>query len=174
MEENSNWKPTTENRRPRGKARTTYDDEKKLKYNPQYHNKENRIAFSYEYVGEKFEKIPTQRIVCIGECDKELAKEHLEKIIKKDKYPIVITGIASVEEKTTWEIIAKEMGIRTEVLYIKSKGIYNINKSKLKDNFDAIILERQGQIDVKPYISNMKKCISINFKVNPPMNFINF
>lgn len=134
----------------------------------------SRVAYSFEYVGKDYNEKEHQIVVCDGETTYDDAKDKLSLILEKDKFPIVLSGIADQSVLTIWEQVARDMGIRTEVLYIKAKGEYNVNKAKLKGEFDAIVLSREGQIKLKPFADNIKKCISINFKVEPNKNFINF
>ena len=47
---------------------------------------------------------------------------------------IVVIGVAKQDESYNYEIACKELGIRTEILYIKSRGVYRENKKALGDN----------------------------------------
>lgn len=168
MDSNENWKPTTENKRPRGEARTKYDNDKDLKYNPQYFNKENRLAYSYEYVGKDYNSIEHQIIVAINDEPYEIVESYLKDIIKEGKLPIIITGIASLDEVNNFELYAKNNGIRTEVLFVKSHGEYNINKSKLSTKFDCIATTKEAQDQISQYKANIQSMITYDFRVSPP------
>lgn len=93
---------------------------------------DERIAYSFEYVGEKYASHPHINIVCDSEIDLDGAMEKL-KPFQNDYYVTITTGYASHELTNNWEIAAKELGFRTEVLYIKKRGEYF--KKKVNDVF---------------------------------------
>lgn len=129
---------------------------------------DRRICYSYEYVGENY-NLPKQYIVCMGNCEKEIAKEYLNKIVKNNHYIIIVSGNAK-KESNVWEEIAKENCWRTEILYINRKGKLSINISQLKNNFDAIILGKENQKEIAKYYpaKNIPSLITFNYKHNPP------
>ena len=47
--------------------------------------------------------------------------KYFNSIININKIPIIISGNASWDELTIWEQLAKEKGIRSEILYVKRK-----------------------------------------------------
>lgn len=129
---------------------------------------DKRKAYSFEYVGKDYNIKEHQNIICIGDCSYKLAKQYLTSIIQKDKFPIIISGNAKVENNTIFEQVALDLGIRTEILYVKIKGELGINKSKLKNKFDCICLSEEGIKELKPYYKNMNQIIAYNYKYNPP------
>lgn len=108
-----------------------------------------RLCHSFEYVGDKFNSLEHQTIVCYGECEYDLAKSSLESIIDPNKFPIIVSGIANISEITVWEKVARDMGIKTSVLKIKKKDNYNINKSSIGNNYDAIVVDSLDQQDIQ-------------------------
>lgn len=128
-----------------------------------------RTPYSFEYVGEQYNR-KHQPIICMGEADEELAKRSLEAIIRKDEFPIVVTGVADAKEINIWEKVAKEKGIRTELLYIKSKGEYSIVKKYLEKDFDAIIIGKDNQQIVMQYkkSKDIRQLITFNYKSDIP------
>lgn len=122
---------------------------------------DTRVAHCHEYVGGDYSK-PHQIIVCNGECDIEIAKNLLDKIIDKNKFPIIVSGIASNSKITVWEDIAKDRGIRTEVLLIKRKGEYYRNKSNTNGDIDAILTTLGSREILNDIKGNINKCITCN------------
>lgn len=148
--------------------------QKKIERNDQakkYKNQNTkRTPFSFEYVGEAYNK-PHQIIICMGEASKEEARDYLEKIIRKDEYPIVVSGVASVQSLTPWEQVAKEWGLRTEVLYINSKGNLRISASQLKDKIDGIIIGKEAQAEISQFkhSKDFRQLITFNYKHGDPI-----
>ena len=46
----------------------------------------------------------------------------------------MLEKIFQCQRKNKYIVICKELGIRTEILYIKSRGVYRENKKALGDN----------------------------------------
>lgn len=166
LSNNSYWKPMSTNRKQRSKA-SIQDAIKR-------HSAtigDNRICYSYEYVGDKY-NLPKQYIVCMGNCDKQTATQYLNKIVKPNHYIIIITGNAK-KELNIWEEIAKDNAWRTEVLYINRKNQLTINASQLKNSFDAIILERENQIEIGKYRKSkeINSLITFNYKYDEPIYY---
>ena len=76
-----------------------------------------RVAYSFEYVGDEFWQKPMKEII-IDEKDSISEEELLE--LKKDYYLVVVTG--KPKEKNKTEKLCRKLGIRTEQLYINNKG----------------------------------------------------
>lgn len=129
---------------------------------------DKRCAYSFEYVGEDFNTKEHQHIICMGDTTKDNANEILNSIININKIPIIISGNASWDELTIWEQLAKEKGIRSEILYVKRKGEYSINQSFLKNNFDCILTTKEAQSQISPYKDNIQNMITYDFRVEPP------
>lgn len=129
-----------------------------------------RVPYSFEYVGKDYALKEHQPIICIGEVSKEKAEEYLEKIIDKNKFPIVVSGVADIKHQTVWEEVAKEKGIRTELLYIKSHNEYIIVQKYLKQKIDGIIIGRIAQREISKYKSSkdFAQLITFNYKTNIP------
>ena len=123
---------------------------------------DKRQAYSFEYVGEDFNTKEHQMIVCMGNIEKDKAEFILDNIIDNNKFPIIVSGNANWDNMTIWEQIAKERGIRTEILYINKRGILSINQSKLK-KYDLICCEENCKNDIKPYLNKCHKCFTYYF-----------
>lgn len=158
------WKETSSNNKVRSDSGMNYS----LISGCTADKGDKRKAYSFEYVGENYNIKEHQIIVCIGEEPKEVAERMILDIISKDKCPIIISGNANWGELTIWEKIAKESKLRTEILFIKSKGEYNINKSKLSTNFDCILTTKEAQDQISPYKENIQSMITYDFRVDPP------
>lgn len=104
-----------------------------------------RLCHSFEYVGEEFNTKEHQIIVCHGECDYDTAKLNIWSLLDSNKFPIITCGIANIEEVTVWERVARDMGIRTNVLRIKRKDNYYINQSSIGKQFDLIVVDNAKQ-----------------------------
>lgn len=107
------WRATATN----GKLRSGVNDDidrKKIKI----HFDDKRIAASYEYMGEDYANKP-HKIIVVDEGDKIPTIEELRSL-KENYYLIVATGNA--REENECERRCKELGIRTELLYINSNG----------------------------------------------------
>lgn len=134
---------------------------------------DNRIAFSFEYVGEEYHK-PHQRIICIGEnLDIKTAYLYLDKIVKENSYPIIITGEANHSKNNIWEQIAREKGWRTEILFTKSKGNISIIKKHFSKPFDAIIIGKENQELIAQYrkAKDIRQLITYNYKKDTPIYY---
>lgn len=128
LKENSPWIETTTSNKLRANVNGknshgfTYDDK--------------RIAYSFEYVGLDYKTKPHLRVVI----NKDRDLDYCRKIIKlaldkyKDYYLIFVIGTAKQEDTYNYEIACKELGVRTEILYIKSRGEYRQNKKALSYN----------------------------------------
>lgn len=107
------WRATATN----GKLRSGVNDDidkKKIKI----HFDDKRIAASFEYMGEDYAN-KEHKILVVDEGDKIPTLEELREL-KEKYYLIVATGNARVENEC--ETRCKELGIRTELLYINSNG----------------------------------------------------
>lgn len=162
LNDSAEWKSTTSNL----KKRKSSGIEDNIKNN-QTQIGDERIAYSFEYVGKSYTQKEIQKIVCIGDEEKEVAKDMLNKIIDKDKCPVIISGNAIWSETTIWEDLAKEMGIRTEILFIKRKDKYTMNESKLK-SFDAIITSEEEQLKISKRKKEIRKLFSYNYEKDNP------
>ena len=115
MEGDALWKATASN----GKLRKNVNDNNHstIKYD------DKRIAASFEYVGEDYATKPHK--VLVVDDDDTVTKEELLEL--KDKYYLVVaTGKASAENDV--ERLCKELGIRTELLYINKNGVLSKNR----------------------------------------------
>lgn len=158
---NNNWSPTSTNQKIRSVNRIEYSKNKNS-----CTIGDTRQAYSYEYVGEEYLTKKHQGIICIGdELDYETAKKYVLDVVNKDKFPIIITGIAK-GTNNIFELVAKDLNIRTEVLYIKKNGEYRINASKLKSKFDLICFDKDSQVEIKKYRDNINNMITYNYKSN--------
>lgn len=99
-----------------------------------------RTAYSFEYVGSDYNLKEHQNIICVGDCPLSKAKYRINRIIDKNKYPIIVTGVADQKQVNVWEEVARELSMRTEILFSKSKGQYNIVKRRVSTNFDCILV----------------------------------
>lgn len=118
----------------------------------------NRIAYSFEYVGKEYTEKEHQIIICQGDCDKQKAEKLLNNIIDKNKFPIIISGIADQNLINVWEQIAIEKNIRNEVLLIKRNDSYNVNRKYADNDFDCILTDKESKQYLKPYMKNCSKC----------------
>ena len=119
------WRATATN----GKLRSGVNDDidkKKIKI----HFDDKRIAASFEYMGEDYANKP-HKIIVVDEGDKIPTIEELRSL-KENYYLIVATGNA--REENECERRCKELGIRTELLYINSNGATRRN-----GKFDSIV-----------------------------------
>lgn len=76
-----------------------------------------RIAYTFEYVGSDYYNKPHKTIVIDN--GEVITREELLKL-KEKYYLIVVTGKTKEDNET--ELLCKELGIRTELLYRTSKG----------------------------------------------------
>lgn len=129
-----------------------------------------RIPYSFEYVGENYNLKEHQPIICIGETSKEKAEEYLNRIIDENKNPIIISGVADIKYQTVWEKVAKEKGIRTELLYIKSHNDYLMVQKYFKQKVDGIIIGENEQKEISKYKSSkdFNQLITFNYKKDIP------
>lgn len=130
-----------------------------------------RVPYSFEYVGENYNSKEHQLIICLGETNEETAKEYLNKIVDENKNPIIISGVADIKYQTVWEKVAKEKGIRTELLYIKSHNKYTMVQKYLKQKVDGIIIgkEAQAQISQFKHSKDFRQLITFNYKHGDPI-----
>ena len=127
-----------------------------------------RIPYSFEYVGVDYNSKEHQHIICLGEDTYENAQKQIEEISDNSKFKIIVTGIADIHSINNFEKYAVKNGIRTELLYIKSKDDFNIVKKYLNDKFDVIATTKEAQDQIKPYKDNIKSMITYDFRVDPP------
>jgi hypothetical protein len=136
--------------------------------NSKYNNIDtSRKAMSFEYVGKEYNNVEHQKIICEGTCEYDIARKYLGKITNINRFPIVVSGVAENSKQTVWEKIAKDLGIRTELLWIKQNNKFKINESQLSDEFDAIILSKEGIENLKPFKTNIRSLIAYNYKKEP-------
>lgn len=97
---------------------------------------DKRIAYSFEYVGNDYKNKKHLKIVIKQDRELDYCRKILKQALQKykDYYLIVVIGVAKQDESYNYEIACKELGIRTEILYIKSRGAYRENKKALGDN----------------------------------------
>ena len=108
FESSSLWVATATN----GVLRKTDDS---IKYN-NYHADLKRICASFEYVGKDYASKPHKTIVID---DQSVTREKLIEL-KNAYYLTVVTGASKGDNPT--ELLCKELGIRTELLYRTVKG----------------------------------------------------
>lgn len=101
---------------------------------------DKRTPFSFEYVGEDYNTKKHQIILCAGDSYKKDIRNYFEKVIDKDKCPVVLSGTAIYSETNNYETIARELGIRTEILFLKSNEDYFVN-SRAFDQDNYIVFE---------------------------------
>ena len=154
MKNSPNWKETNQS----GKIRSKSDIERNIKNS--FMSGDQRIAGSFEYVGSDYTNKEHQHIICIGDTDIEKATNILDKIIDKNKYPIIITGITDQSNITSWEEYARKRGIRTEVLSVKKNGVFSYVKRHFSKDFDLIITDEELLKDID--CTYMKNKYSIN------------
>lgn len=108
LAKNPNWRATATNEKQLVASSTS-----KLQYDTK------RIAASYEYLGTNYATKPPHKIV-VDDNDQHPTIDELKQL--KDKYWLtVITGRHKVENET--EKNCRQLGIRTQLLYITQKGI---------------------------------------------------
>lgn len=93
---------------------------------------ESRKAHSFQYVGGDYNNRKWLKIIGSSDTSYEKAKKIIEKYNNR-YFIVIVTGIASQRKINNWERLALERGIRTEVLYLKNKGNYLINKNALSE-----------------------------------------
>lgn len=137
------------------------------------HQNTIRSPYSFEYVGENYNLQKKQYILCLGDIDYTEAKEYINKILRPKEYPIIVTGIASVEKINSYEQVAKEKGYRTEVLFIKRNDKYEINLKYANYTCDAIVIGRENQLKLSKikHSSELKSLISFDYRENPPVYY---
>lgn len=137
MSKNLAWRETSSSNKKHTNANVNNASTK----NKHYVYDDTRIASSFEYVGQDYyAKEHKILIVDDNECP---SIEYLRQL--KDQYYLtVVTGRHKSENEC--EKICKELGIRTELLYITSKGV-----ERKIDKYE------KAQIYEKPIVSNNKK-----------------
>lgn len=105
---NPNWRETSSSNKQQKHSKTS-----KLRYDT------TRIAASFEYVGPDFSTKPHKTLV-VDDNDVPPTFEELKQL-KNQYYLTVITGRHKIENET--ELACKELGIRTQLLYITAKGV---------------------------------------------------
>ena len=113
----------------------------------------SRKAYSFEYVGEDFNKKEHQYIICLGNTTKKVATEMLSKIIDNSKYPILLTGNPA-QSNNIFEQLALKQGIRTQILSMKSKGEEVFVKSAFSKKYYLICSDEMYLDSIKPYLTN--------------------
>lgn len=119
-----------------------------------------RAAYSFEYMGENYFKKPIQIIVTDSSTPIDKAKKYLNKILKENTYPIIVSNIADQSSQNAFEIIAQEKGIRTEILWIKKNNTLKLNTKRLNNTFDLIALDKKTKNAIKPYQNNINNIIT--------------
>lgn len=116
MENDSRWKPTSHNGRKSDKNGGTIT-----------FNETDRVCGSFQYMGEDYAK-KEHKIIVVEKKDVVNERESIRKLNKlRDKYFLtIVTG--RTDEDTEVELLCKRLGIRTELLYIKTKGEYKRKK----------------------------------------------
>ena len=112
LAKNANWRATSSSDK-----RLVQSSTSKLKYD------DKRIAASYEYVGADYATKP-HKILIVDDGDACPTIDELRQL-KNDYYLTVATGRHKVESEC--ETICKELGIRTELLYITQNNIERKN-----------------------------------------------
>ena len=132
-----------------------------------------RVPYSFEYVGSDYNTKEHQPILCLGEADEAFVNQCFDKIIEDGKCPIIVTGIADLSVINNWEKVAKERGIRTELLFIKAKGKFSIVKKYLEQSFDAIIIGKENQDLIAQYrkAKDIRQLITYNYKKDTPVYY---
>lgn len=160
------WKENATNKKIRKDENTVTEKQRKRFKNTDF----KRCAYSFEYVGEEYNKKEHQNIICNGDCSFEEAEYFIKKIADKNKFITIITGVAkqSKETNTVWEEVAKKYKYRIEILHINKK----INKTYTNSEFDVICTSKNAVNELKPYKENMNKIIAWND--NKQKFYINF
>ena len=132
-----------------------------------------RVPYSFEYVGKNYKNKEHQPILCLGDIDENFVNQCFDKIIEKNKFPIIVTGIADLSVINNWEKVAKERGIRTELLFIKSKEEFNIVKKYLSQDFDAVIIGKENQELLAQFkkSKDIQQLITYNYKKPNPVYY---
>lgn len=147
------WVETSESQKT--KKQDTGGQSKKyrnMRYDDNY-----RKAYSFEYVGAEYKLKEHQSIICMGDCSLNKAKFRIQTMLDETKCPIIVTGIANQQEINVWEEVARELGIRTEILFSKSKGEFKLVQKHLKDSFDCILADETSIEMLKPYSDCMNR-----------------
>lgn len=130
---------------------------------------DTRIAYSFEYVGSDYNSKPHQNIICLGDDTYENAVALLDKAIDKDKFPIIVTSIADVSQITNFEKVARERGIRTEILYVKQKGIFKVVNKQIANKHDCIVCDNAVSEEVEMFKKNLGNVFTINLLSEKPI-----
>lgn len=112
-----------------------------------------RKAYSFEYVGEDFTTKEHQYIICLGNTTNKVAKELLNKVLDKSKYPILLTGNPS-QSNNIFEQIALKEGIRTQVLSMNVKGEEVLVKSAFNKKYYLLCSDEMYLEPIRPYLTN--------------------
>lgn len=113
----------------------------------------SRKAYSFEYVGEDFNKKEHQHIICLGNTTKRIATEMMSKIMDNSKFPILLTGNPS-QSNNIFEQIALKQGIRTQVLSMNVKGKDVFVKSAFTNKYYLLCTDEMYLDLIKPYLTN--------------------
>lgn len=114
MADNKLWRATSSSEKLQAKANVNNQSATKIHYT--YDDK--RAAASYEYVGADYDTKPHKTLV-VDDVDDCPAKDELL-ALKQCYYLTVVTGHPKVENDC--EKLCKELGIRTELLYVNRNG----------------------------------------------------
>lgn len=133
-----------------------------------------RTPFSFEYVGSDYNNKKHQPIVCVGDAPYEWAKKCLLRMIRTDEFPIVVAGVADIHQVTVWETVARELGIRVELLYISRKGKLCMTQKYLSSSFDLVCIGKDEQEQMMPYKNNIRQLVCFNYNHDKPKLFTKF
>lgn len=147
------WVKTSESQKTKKQDTGTQSKKyRNIQYGDNY-----RMAYSFEYVGADYNLKEHQPIICMGECKSDKAKFYIQSMLNENKYPIIVTGIANQKEINVWEEISRELGLRTEILFMKSKGEFKLKQKYLKDSFDCILTDQDSIRQLQPYAEHMNR-----------------
>ena len=144
MDHDGRWKATNSSGKVNTKcnvnnpSKITYDD--------------RRAAVSYEYRGDDYISKPHKTIVVDNDDPIPTEQELLD--LKSQYYLTVVTGQQLITNEC--ETLCKKLGIRTELLYSKIKGV--VKKIKKWENFDdskIIDIEPVEIPEIKPMETNI-------------------
>lgn len=161
FENNIKWRASGQNQVIRSNINKNDNDTQSKKYKK---IDCKRCAYSFEYVGEQYNTLPHQHIICTGNLEYDIAKEWFDIIKKPNHNPIFITSVADQKVINVWEQLAKDNGIRTEVLYIKNKGQFNLNNKFVSKEFDGLLCDKNEILKLKPFKNNLKNYIGYSYK----------
>lgn len=157
-QESNLWKANTTNKKIR-KDKDTVTATQQKKYR---HTDFKRSAYSFEYVGADYNTKEHQNIICIGDCDENVAEQYIKDIINNDMFITIVTGVAKQSENTNtvWEKIAKKYGYRIEIAHINKM----INGTFANHKFDCICTTQEAIEELKPYKQNINHYIAYSKK----------